>query len=69
MVIVQEMFRSSLFGFAPSWVSRMHALVFGLIVIFVILYMAGGILGDWDLITKRLKFIKRLKLNNDDLKT
>jgi len=59
MVIVQEMFRSAIFGLAPSWVSRMHSLVFGLLVIFVILYMAGGILGDWNLITKKLKFLKR----------
>jgi len=59
MVIVQEMFRSAIFGLAPSWVSRMHSLVFGLLVIFVILYMAGGILGDWNLITKKSKFLKR----------
>jgi branched-chain amino acid transport system permease protein len=61
MVIVQEMFRSSIFGLAPSWVSRMHSLVFGLLVIFVILYMAGGIVGDWELISKKLKFFKRKK--------
>lgn len=55
MVIVQEMFRSAIFGLAPSWVSRMHSLVFGLLVIFVILYMAGGIVGDWNLISRRFK--------------
>ncbi len=53
MVIVQELFRSAFFGLAPEWVSRIHALVFGLLVIFIILYLAGGIVGDWDLIRKK----------------
>jgi branched-chain amino acid transport system permease protein len=47
MVGVQEIFRSSFFGLAPKWVSQGHALVFGLLVIFVILFMANGIVGDW----------------------
>jgi branched-chain amino acid transport system permease protein len=54
MVILQETFRSAFFGFAPQWVSGMHALVFGLLVIFVILYLPGGVVGDWDLIGKSL---------------
>jgi len=58
MVFVQELFRSSLFGLAPTWVSRIHSLVFGLLVIFVILYMAGGIVGDWDIIKKKIKFLR-----------
>lgn len=53
MVLVQELFRSAFFGLAPDWVSRIHALVFGLLVIFVILYLAGGIVGDWDIIKRR----------------
>ena len=44
---VQETFRSAFFGLAPKWVSQGHALVFGLIVIFVILFMANGVVGDW----------------------
>ena len=47
MVWLQETFRSSLFGLAPRWVSEGHVLVFGLLVIFVIRYMANGIVGDW----------------------
>ncbi|MGD9488727.1 MAG: branched-chain amino acid ABC transporter permease [Calditrichaceae bacterium] len=56
MVFVQELFRSSFFGFAPIWVSRIHSLVFGLLVIFVILYLAGGIVGDWKIIAKKFRF-------------
>ncbi len=56
MVLVQEFFRSSVFGLAPAWVSRLHALAFGLLVIFVILYLAGGVVGDWDVIRKKIKF-------------
>jgi len=55
MVFVQELFRSAIFGLAPVWVSRIHSLVFGLLVIFVILYLAGGIVGDWHLIRNKLK--------------
>jgi len=54
MVGVQETFRSSLFGLAPKWVSQGHVLVFGLIVIFVIMFMANGIVGDWGKIKRAL---------------
>jgi branched-chain amino acid transport system permease protein len=54
MVGVQETFRSSFFGLAPKWVSQGHALVFGLLVIFVIMFMANGIVGDWSKIKKTL---------------
>jgi branched-chain amino acid transport system permease protein len=47
MVLLQETFRSSFFGLFPKWVSEAHVLVFGLLVIFVIRYMANGIVGDW----------------------
>jgi branched-chain amino acid transport system permease protein len=47
MVLLQETFRSSFFGFLPKWVSEAHVLVFGLLVIFVIRFMANGIVGDW----------------------
>ncbi len=53
MIGIQETFRSAIFGLAPKWVSQSHALVFGLLVIFVILYLANGIVGDWPKI-KRL---------------
>lgn len=52
MVLLQETFRSSFFGLAPKWVSQAHVLVFGLLVIFVIRYMANGIIGDWSKIQK-----------------
>ncbi len=47
MVLLQETFRSSFFGLMPRWVSEAHVLVFGLLVIFVIRYLANGIVGDW----------------------
>ncbi len=47
MVGLQETFRSSLFGLAPKWISQAHALAFGLLVIFVIMYLPNGIVGDW----------------------
>jgi branched-chain amino acid transport system permease protein len=47
MVLLQETFRSAFFGLAPRWVSEAHVLVFGLLVIFVIRYLANGIVGDW----------------------
>lgn len=47
MVLLQETFRSSFFGLFPRWVSEAHALAFGLLVIFVIRFMANGIVGDW----------------------
>ncbi len=52
MVLVQELFRSSIFGLAPAWISEGHALVFGLLVIFVILFMANGVVGDWSKVTR-----------------
>jgi len=52
MVGIQETFRSSFFGLGPKWVSQAHALVFGLLVIFVIMFMANGIVGDWSKIKK-----------------
>lgn len=58
MVFLQELFRSSIFGLAPEWLSRFHSLIFGLLVIFVILYMAGGIVGDWKLISKKFYAIR-----------
>lgn len=54
MVWLQETFRSSFFGLAPRWVSEGHVLVFGLLVIFVIRYMANGIVGDWSKIQQFL---------------
>ncbi len=59
MVFVQELFRSAFFGLAPDWFSRIHSLVFGVMVIVVILYMAGGVVGDWDIIRKKFAFLKR----------
>jgi branched-chain amino acid transport system permease protein len=47
MVLLQETFRSSFFGLFPRWVSEAHVLAFGLLVIFVIRYLANGIVGDW----------------------
>lgn len=55
MVFVQELFRSSFFGLGPDWFSRIHALVFGALVVLVILYLAGGIVGDWHLIEKTFR--------------
>jgi len=52
MVLLQETFRSSFFGLFPRWVSETHALAFGLLVIFVIRFMANGIVGDWPKIRK-----------------
>jgi len=54
MVGLQETFRSSFFGLAPKWISQAHALVFGLLVIFVIMFMANGIVGDWDKIRRNV---------------
>jgi len=58
MVGLQETFRSSFFGLAPQWVSQSHALVFGLLVIFVILFLANGVVGDWDKIKRNVFRIK-----------
>lgn len=54
MVGVQELFRSSFFGLAPEWVSQGHALVFGLLVVFVIMFLANGIVGDWTKIKRHV---------------
>lgn len=60
MVGLQETFRSAFFGLAPSWTSEAHALVFGLLVIFVILFLPNGIVGDWSKI-KRSMFQSRMQ--------
>jgi len=58
MVGIQETFRSALFGLAPKWISQAHALVFGLLVIFVIMFLANGIVGDWGKIKRYVFGIK-----------
>lgn len=60
MVGLQETFRSSFFGLAPKWISQAHALVFGLLVIFVIMFLANGIVGDWPKIKRNVLRIKPL---------
>jgi branched-chain amino acid transport system permease protein len=47
MVCLQETFRSSFFDLLPRWVSEAHVLAFGLLVIFVIRFLANGVVGDW----------------------
>ena len=54
MVGLQETFRSAFFGLAPRWTSQAHALVFGLLVIFVILFLSNGIVGDWPKIKRNI---------------
>lgn len=54
MVGVQEVFRSALFGAGPKWISQAHVLVFGLLVIFVIMFLARGIVGDWSKIKRSI---------------
>ncbi|OIP93170.1 MAG: branched-chain amino acid ABC transporter permease [Syntrophaceae bacterium CG2_30_49_12] len=61
MVGVQETFRSAFFGLAPKWISQAHALVFGLLVIFVIMFLANGVLGDWG---KIKRYVFRIKASN-----
>jgi len=61
MVGVQELFRSSFFGLAPEWVSQGHALVFGLLVVFVIMFLANGIVGDW---TKIKRHVFRMRVTS-----
>jgi len=58
MVGVQETFRSSFFGLAPKWVSQGHAMAFGLLVVFVIMYLANGVVGDW---SKIKRYVFRIK--------
>ena len=53
MVGLQETFRSAFFGLAPAWTSEAHALVFGLLVMFVILFLPNGVIGDWAKIKRR----------------
>jgi len=58
MVGVQETFRSAFFGLAPKWISQGHAMVFGLLVVFVIMFLANGIVGDWSKIKRHVFRIK-----------
>jgi branched-chain amino acid transport system permease protein len=58
MVGLQEMFRSAFFGLAPAWTSQAHALVFGLLVIFVILFLPNGVVGDWAKIKRNMLKMK-----------
>ncbi|MBN1613444.1 MAG: branched-chain amino acid ABC transporter permease [Deltaproteobacteria bacterium] len=58
MVGLQETFRSAFFGLAPQWTSQAHALVFGLLVIFVILFLPNGIVGDWPKIKRNVFRVK-----------
>jgi len=58
MVGLQETFRSSFFGLAPKWVSQGHAMAFGLLVIFVIMFLANGVVGDWPKIKRNVLRIK-----------
>jgi len=58
MVGLQETFRSAFFGLAPAWTSQAHVLVFGLLVIFVILFLPNGIVGDWSKIKRNVFRIK-----------
>jgi branched-chain amino acid transport system permease protein len=58
MVGLQETFRSAFFGLAPRWTSEAHALVFGLLVIFVIMFLANGVVGDWAKIKRNVFRIK-----------
>jgi branched-chain amino acid transport system permease protein len=60
MVGLQETFRSSFFGLAPKWISQAHALVFGFLVIFVIMFLANGIVGDWPKIKRNVFRMKPL---------
>ncbi len=63
MVGIQETFRSSFFGLAPSWVSQAHAMAFGLLVIFVIMFLANGVVGDW---TKIKQYVFRIKSSSTE---
>ena len=58
MVGIQETFRSSFFGLAPKWISQAHAMAFGLLVIFVIMFLANGVVGDWAKIKRHVFRIK-----------
>ncbi len=68
MVAVQELFRTAGFGLLPyianttgwpfmktviKYVSEAHVLSFGLLVIFVILYLPNGVVGDWSVLKRK----------------
>ncbi|MBI5569617.1 MAG: branched-chain amino acid ABC transporter permease [Desulfomonile tiedjei] len=74
MVAVMEIFRSGGFGFLgklssatgspfvatlTKYISEAHVLSFGLLVIFVILYLPNGVVGDWPILKKKLLFWRR----------
>jgi branched-chain amino acid transport system permease protein len=74
MVAVGEVFRSGGFGMVnklgamtgaawgatPSkYISEAHVLSFGLLVVFVILFLPNGVVGDWDAVKKRFVFWRR----------
>ncbi|MGC9029725.1 MAG: branched-chain amino acid ABC transporter permease [Desulfomonilaceae bacterium] len=74
MVAVQEIFRTAGFGLLPylgkttgwpfmatvtKYVSEAHVLSFGVLVILVILYLPNGIVGDWNVVKKKLIFWQR----------
>jgi len=74
MVAIDELFRSGGFGLLAAlgkstgwqfmdsvtkYVSQAHTLVFGILVIVVILYLPNGVVGDWEVVKKRLLFWKR----------
>jgi branched-chain amino acid transport system permease protein len=69
MVAVQELFRTAGFGLLPfiakstgwpfmktviKYVSEAHVLSFGLLVIFVILYLPNGVVGDWSVLKRKI---------------
>jgi branched-chain amino acid transport system permease protein len=64
MVFVQELFRSAFFGIAPQWFSGLHALIFGILVIIVILYLPGGVAGDWKLLLKKFNLAKEAEVTS-----
>jgi branched-chain amino acid transport system permease protein len=55
MIGIEEALRSSFFGLLPQWIANTHALIFGILVIIVILYLPGGIVGDWQTIKKKFR--------------
>ncbi len=74
MVAVQEIFRSGGFGLLAKlsaatgspfvdkvtrFVGEAHVLSFGLLVVFVILFLPNGVVGDWAGVKKTLLFWKR----------
>ncbi len=63
MVGIQETFRSSFFGLAPKWISQAHAMAFGLLVVFVIMFLANGVVGDW---AKIKRYVFRIKSSSTE---